>query len=159
MKVTFKTCITLSVFLLSCSWMSKPQPTLDEASWLLGTWKNKTSRGIIYENWRKISTQEYVGKSYKLNGQDTVLLETVRLIQEGDNLFYIPTVSNQNGGLPIRFHLQEQSASKLLFSNPEHDFPQYISYTHIEKDSLVAEIYGSINGKEQKRSFPMSRIQ
>jgi len=159
MKTSLKVTIIFGISLLFCSWVLKPQPTLDEASWLLGTWENKTSRGVIYENWRKISTQEYAGKSYKLNGQDTVLLETVRLIQEGDNLFYIPTVSNQNGGLPVRFSLQEQSPSKLVFTNPDHDFPQFISYTCISQDSLVAEIYGSLNGKVQKRSFPMSRIQ
>lgn len=159
MKTSLKVTIILGISLLFSSWVSKPQPTLDKASWLLGTWENKTSRGVIYENWCKLASEEYAGKSYKLNGQDTVVLETVRLLQEAGQLFYIPTVSNQNDGLPVRFSLQEQSPSKLVFANPEHDFPQFISYTRIGQDSLMAEIYGTLNGKVQKRSFPMRRLQ
>ena len=47
----------------------------------------------------------------------------------------------------------------IVFENPQHDFPQIISYTKINADSLVAEISGSKNGQELKQTFPMKRVK
>ena len=80
-------------------------------------------------------------------------------LQEQNNLFYIPNVNNQNGGLPVRFATKTVSDMELVFENPQHDFPQIISYTKINADSLVAEISGTINGKERKQTFPMKRVK
>lgn len=81
------------------------------------------------------------------------------MIQEKEGLVYIPTVKDQNVGLPIRFALASISNSQLVFENKEHDFPQMITYTQINSDSLVAEISGVENGKERKESFPMKRVK
>jgi hypothetical protein len=47
----------------------------------------------------------------------------------------------------------------MIFENPAHDFPQFISYTKITTDSLVAEISGTKNGQARKQRFPMKRIK
>src|SRR5690606_29225029 len=94
------------------------------------------------ESWTKTSDTEFAGKSYILKEKDTVIFETIRLVQEKDGLFYIPTVRNQNDNLPVRFALKAISDTEMVFENPKHDFPQIISYTKITSDSLVAEISG-----------------
>jgi hypothetical protein len=130
---------------------------IKKAQWLIGTWQNETSRGIIYEKWTQVNENELAGKSFFINENDTIVFETIRLIQELDGLFYIPMVKNQNEGLPVRFALQSISDSTMVFENPEHDFPQIITYTKMNADSLVAEISGINNGQERKRMFPMKR--
>jgi len=143
--------------IIFCSWTAHQQSDIKKAEWLIGTWENKTPRGSMYESWAKISDDELSGKSYMLKEKDTVVFETIRLVQEQNSLFYIPNVKNQNGGLPVRFATKTVSDMELVFENPQHDFPQIISYTKISKDSLVAEISGIINGKERKQTFPMIR--
>jgi hypothetical protein len=129
------------------------------AGWVLGTWENRTSRGSIFEEWTKISDDEYAARSYMIKNGDTVELESVSLVFENDSLFYIPTVSDQNEGQPVRFALNaNKSSDRLLFENPEHDFPQVISYMQIRADSLVAEISGISKGQERRVQFPMRRI-
>ncbi len=132
---------------------------IDKAQWLIGTWENNTQKGSIYETWSKINDNEFVGKSYLIQEKDTVIFENIRLTENEEGLFYIPIVKTQNEGLPVRFAAKEISASQLIFENPEHDFPQIISYTKISVDSLVAEISGSINGKVRKQVFPMNRVK
>jgi Domain of unknown function (DUF6265) len=145
--------------LIFCSWAAHQKTDIKKAEWLIGTWENKTPRGSMYESWAKISDDELSGRSYILKEKDTVVFETIRLVQENNSLFYIPQVKNQNGGLPVRFTAKTVSAMELVFENPQHDFPQIISYTKINPDSLVAEISGTINGKERKQSFPMKRMK
>lgn len=147
--------------LLFGSWKIQQQQ-IKKAQWLIGTWENPStgpSRGSIYENWKKTSDTELVGKSYILKEKDTIIFENIRLVQEQGELFYIPTVKNQNNELPVRFALKTISDEVLVFENPEHDFPQIISYTKINADSLVARISGIKNGQERSQSYPMKRIR
>ena len=142
-----------------CAWTTKQTNGLTKAAWLIGTWENKTPKGSIYETWNKVSANQFAGKSYIVKEKDTIVFETMRLVQEQDGLFYIPTVKNQNDGLPVRFASKTISETQLVFENPHHDFPQIISYTKITADSLVAEISGTKNGQERKQIFPMKRVK
>jgi hypothetical protein len=132
---------------------------IKQAEWLIGTWENKTQRGSVYETWNKVSNIELAGKSYIVKEKDTIVFENVKLIQIQDTLFCIPTVKNQNDGLPVRFAIKIISNTQLVFENRQHDFPQIISYTKINTDSLVAQISGIKNGQERKQLFPMKRVK
>ncbi len=142
-----------------CSWTFQQHNKIQKAEWLIGTWENKTQRGSIYETWEKINEFELSGKSYMLKEKDTIVFETVQLLEEKKSLFYIPKVKNQNGDLPVRFTAKIVSETELIFENQAHDFPQIISYTKITADSLVAEISGTKNGKERSQKFPMKRVK
>ena len=145
-----------ALFLLSS--LDQSQDHIKKAEWLTGTWENKSQRGSTYETWTKLTAYELSGKSYMVKGADTVIFETIRLVEERDSLFYIPVVKDQNKGLPVRFALKSATDDALVFENPEHDFPQLISYTRIKNDSLVAEIYGKKNGQERRVRFPMKKV-
>lgn len=142
-----------------CSWTIQHKNPIEKASWLIGTWENKTPKGSIYETWIRISDNEFSGKSYILKEKDTIIFETIRLVQEQDGLFYIPTVKNQNDGSAVRFALKSISDTAMVFANSQHDFPQIISYTRINTDRLVAEISGTNDGRTRKQTFPMNRMK
>lgn len=150
--------IASGLFILS-SWTMPQRDNIKIAEWLIGTWENKTSRGTIFENWNKVDENEFAGRSYMLREEDTVIFENIRLIQEEKGLFYAPVVKEQNKGQAVRFALKSISEMKIVFENPQHDFPQIISYSKISSDSLVAEIYGTKNGQFHKVRFPMKRVR
>lgn len=131
---------------------------IEKVAWLVGTWENRTANGSIYETWKKTSEKELFGKSYRLEDNDTAVFETIQVIEKESSLFFIPTVKNQNNALPIEFSLKAISENNFAFKNPDHDFPQVISYTRITPDSLVAEVSGTENGAERKLTFSMRRI-
>jgi signal peptidase I len=132
--------------------------TLSKAKWLEGTWENKTSRGSIYETWKRKNDTEFAGMSYIIKEGDTIVFENIQLVQNQKELYYIPTVKNQNEGLPIRFAAKTITESQLIFENLQHDFPQMISYTRINSDSLVAVISGIKNGQKRNQTFRMKRV-
>jgi hypothetical protein len=142
--------------LLACS-CTNPKNGLPK--WLLGTWKNETSRGTIFESWIEESDFEYVGVSYSLHNGDSTVFETIRIIKDGDSMLYVPTVKTQNNAQPVRFFAKSVTSDKLVFENPSHDYPQLITYRLISTDSLIAEISGKINGQERVKRFPMKRVK
>jgi len=80
------------------------------------------------------------------------------LMKENSDLFYVPKVKDQNNGQEVRFKGKIISQTQLVFENPEHDFPQMITYKKINADSLVAEISGTTNGKTEKQAFSLKRV-
>lgn len=144
---------------LLCSGKADPYEEIRKADWLLGTWANHTQRGIVYESWSRASESELSGRSYMLRGTDTVLFESVQILQEPGTLFYVPRVANQNNGQAVRFQLHQLLDDMMVFQNRDHDFPQWISYQRITPDSLVAVISGTKNGKIRRQTFPMKRVK
>lgn len=151
--------IAVAGLIVLFAYTMKQSSDINKAKWLIGTWENKTPKGNIYETWSKTSDIEFSGKSYVINEKDTITFENIQLVQEQDELFYIPIVKNQNNGLPIRFANKAISEKQLVFENLQHDFPQIISYTKISEDSLVAVISGTKNGQKLKQTFPMKRVK
>lgn len=142
-----------------CAWTIKQKNEIKKADWLIGTWENKTSKGSIYENWNRKNEYEFSGKSYILKEKDTIIFENIQIVQNNKELFYIPTVKNQNGGLPVRFKATKISENELIFENPQHDFPQMISYTKTGEKTLVAKISGTSKGQLRSQTFPMTRVK
>jgi hypothetical protein len=149
--------IAVACLLLCCSATRHADNDLARLSWLRGTWENNTQKGILYESWTQTSEYEMAAKSYMLKGEDSVLFELMRIVQERGSLAFISTVNNQNNNLPVRFVKMTITDTSVIFINPAHDFPQIISYTKIGQDSLLAEISGMVDTGFKKRSFPMKK--
>lgn len=138
------------------------QPTaktdIQKLEQLVGVWQSQSNQSIIYETWGKVSDKELRGKSYSLQGNDTIVYESIVLIAEGKSWALIPTVANQNNNKPIKFLALKLEDKVWTFENPQHDFPQTITYSLIDANNLVATISGSINGNMQNQQIKMKRV-
>ena len=98
-------------------------------NWLEGVWEMKLASGTSrLEIWKESDSNTLTGKGIKVSGKDSVLLESIDLVQKDDEYWYIPTVPDQNNGLPVHFRLVKEEGMKLIFENSLHDFPQRIIY-------------------------------
>lgn len=125
--------------------------------WLNGSWINKSMRQPVYENWSHLGEINWRGVSFKINSQDTVVLEKMELRKRDDGYYFIPTVSDQNNNLQVLFKIDSCAEGYFRARNDTHDFPQVIIYKRILSDSLVAQISGNINGQNKSIFFPMKR--
>lgn len=134
---------------------------IPKIKWLVGSWKmDLGAKGAVVEQWKYINDSFLQGKSFfvKSNG-DSIQQESVALVYSKKSMFYIPTVNGQNNNQPVRFKLTSFKNNTLVFENPEHDFPQKITYQLQSKDKLLAGISGNKKGKFKKENYPMARIQ
>ncbi len=98
-------------------------------SWLPGTWEMKYKNGSSrLEIWKKKTDTTFSGTGLRINGADTILLESIELVFKDDTYWYIPTVPDQNDALPVPFKLSSFGQFHATFENEEHDFPQRIVY-------------------------------
>jgi len=136
-----------------------PEPTHEihrQAAWLLGRWENNSDQGNLSEIWKKQNDSLYHGASYFVIAGDTVFSESIELFEKDGEVNYV--VSGVEGNEdPVPFKLKSSNESRLVFENPQHDFPQTITYTH-KGDSVIAVISGKQNGKPKKEYFRMKKI-
>jgi hypothetical protein len=155
--------ITLTLLLLvivSCkNSESNEKEKIKTANWLLGKWENKSVDGRLSENWKHLNDSTFQAESFFIKEKDTLHFEKITLQQNGENLIYSATVKGQNNDKPVSFKMTSETDKKLVFENPKHDYPQKITYTLINKDSLVAEISGIQLGKPSSEKFGMKKLE
>jgi len=132
---------------------------INSVKWLIGKWQHTAEGKIYFEHWRQENDSTLSAVSGAIKGTDTAIQETVVLQQKGSELFYIPTVKDQNEGKSVSFRLTSATASDFIFENTTHDFPQMITYSKKSATSLLARISGKSNGKEHEEYFPMDKVE
>lgn len=141
-----------------CKKTVSEQNKLEQASWLIGSWVHADKDGKLKEKWRADNDSLYRGWAYFIKGSDTLHREQVRLFLEKSRLCYEATVKGQNNNLPIRFYEETAHHNALVFSNPQHDYPQKISYKKITADSLIITLTGKQQGKASTETYAMKRL-
>lgn len=153
----------LCIGLLSAACHTSPPKSADadlsQVEWLLGEWQAVMPDGILVESWSRKDETAFSGRGFFIAGQDTFPAETMTLQKSGKTLQYVPVVKGQNEGKAVVFTLTSVTKDQVVFENPAHDFPQKITYTHISKDSLRAEISGKIKGETRTEGVGMRKIQ
>jgi hypothetical protein len=85
----------------------------------------------------------------------TTEYEFVVLKEQDGRLAYEAHPSQQAGAV---FLSREVTEARVVFENPDHDFPQRVGYEKQGADSLLAWIEGSQNGRTRRVDFPYRRV-
>ncbi|MDR7211923.1 DUF6265 family protein [Flavobacterium piscis] len=152
----FQKITLLALILIAVSCQKKETAEKDKikaADWLIGNWQNTSPDGVLTENWQKLNDSTFSATSYFIKGKDTLHFESIILAQKGETLTYKATVKGQNNDKPVDFPSTSETENKLIFENPQHDYPQKITYTKGANNTLTAEISGKLQGKLTTERF------
>jgi CubicO group peptidase (beta-lactamase class C family) len=138
--------------------MGLPKVTVNDLSWLMGTWKHETATSTTFESWRKASDKTLEGESWRVNKatQQKVFGESILLAEMGDGVFYLPKTSDNP--LPVAFKLNTSNAKEIVFENPQHDFPQKISYKLNADGTVTALVEGVEKEQARKLEFKYAKV-
>lgn len=148
--------LIVAVWLTGSPAAQSPMPTrtIADAAWLAGCWIQQSETRQYDEQWMQPAGGTMIGMSRTVTRGKTPAWEYLQLREEGSDVFYVATPSNQ---AQARFKLTDARDGFLRFENPEHDFPQVITYTRRADGSLLAQISGPMNGQTRTIDFPMRR--
>jgi CubicO group peptidase (beta-lactamase class C family) len=134
-----------------------PKITVNDFSWLLGTWKHESATSTTYESWRKLSDKTLEGESWRVNKttQQKVFGEALLLAEMGGEIFYLPKTSDNP--MPVAFKLTQSNAQEVVFENPKHDFPQKIHYKLNADGTVTARVEGQLGGQQRQIEFRYSK--
>jgi hypothetical protein len=126
----------------------EPPPALP--AWLTGCWQSTRGDVIIEEQWMAPRARSMVGMSRTTRGAVMVGFELVVVRMLDGQLVYEAHPSNQPSAT---FRLEDATDTTIVFTNPEHDFPQRIGYERTRADSVRAWIDGTVDGTVRTVTF------
>ena len=89
------------------------------------------------------------------SGRETSF-EFMRIVESRDGgLIFTAMPSGQD---EADFKAIDIGIDKVVFENPDHDFPQRVIYELAGKNRLIGRIEGVMDGEHRSIDFPMTRI-
>ncbi len=125
---------------------------LDALAWLAGCWQGEGGGGKNEECWVAPKGGVMLGISRVISEQDAVaqegrskdtMFEFLRIAAHGAGLAYF---ASPRGRSAVAFPLVESGDGFAVFANPEHDFPQRLTYRR-DGDAMTARIEAQRDGE------------
>ncbi len=123
---------------------------------LPGIWEGIQGDGVYHEEWSSVDESSLQGRAYLIRKGEITNQEKLSIIVDNGEIYYVAEVSHN--AAPVRFRLTSSSDDVFVFENPEHDFPQKITYDLTASGQLLATIEAEKNGKTKKIEFRLQKI-
>lgn len=138
--------------LLACT-SNKTDLQLRDMEWLEGTWQAVSGTYTLAETWTKSSSNTISGSVEEKSANAGAYHENLSIRQLPDGI----TLVSNTGGQNVVFHLVSNNKDSLVFENPEHDFPNKLTYIHKETKMMLVLVEGKLNGKDSKEQILLVR--
>lgn len=138
--------VMLAVALSVSAGEDPPLPEILELSWLAGAWQGVMGDATIEEHWLEPVADSMLGVNRTVANGKMVGFELLRIAVRDQDLYYLASPGGRHP--PTAFRLVDLGDARAVFENPEHDFPQRITYWR-DGDTLHARIEGSNDGRPQ----------
>lgn len=132
----------LALLVCGASSATSPGASAPDTGFLQGSWCSTADGETIEETWLAPQAGETIGLSRTVRDGKVVSFEFMRIARRSGKLQYL---AQPGGRAPTAFELAHAGVDRLVFENPEHDFPQRIEYAK-QGSSLLAVISGPGKG-------------
>jgi len=128
---------------------------VDRVAWLQGCWEVASNGRTIEEQWTAPRGGVMLETGRTVRDGRLVEYEFVVLREDGDRLAYEAHPSGQPSAV---FHARELTDGRVVFENPDHDFPQRVGYERRGAETLAAWIEGTVSGRDRRVDFLYGRV-
>jgi hypothetical protein len=146
--------MSLMIALAVAALQAAPASTPD-LSWLAGYWLDCSSGREASETWSDPRAGLIVGHTVTVrNGRSGFESARIGPLSDGALAYFA-----QPGGAPATvFRLVDSGPQRVVFANPDHDFPQRIIYERAG-DTLSARIEGAVGDENRSVQWRFNRAE
>ncbi len=116
--------------------------SVDDLAWMSGCWRSERTTTLLEECWLPPRSGMMIGVN-RTSGEKGYSFEFLRIVDEDDAVVYLASPSGKEA---VPFRATELGERRVVFTNPEHDFPQRIAYW-LEDDRLHARVEAEVDGE------------
>ncbi len=128
-------------------------PKASALEWMTGTWVARSESSTVTESWVGPGNGMMVAANLSTWKSGRKFFEFLRIGETAEGLSYY---ASPGGKTPVEFRMKELAERKVVFENPQHDFPQRILYWR-EGEQLVARVEGTAAGKDKREEWRFER--
>jgi hypothetical protein len=127
---------------------------LDDLAWMKGTWVGHSKTVRAEEHWTAPAGGLMLCMHRDVVEGHRTSFEFLRIVERGDSIVFIAMPNARN---ETPFPLKTLAGKRVVFENPEHDYPQRIIYWQDKPGMLGARTEGTINGKLESEEFSWTK--
>jgi hypothetical protein len=151
--------ITLCLLLAGTAQGAEPEEVLASMTWLEGAWLGSTEEGL----WEAVYSGPRGGTILSLNKQivdgRAVLIEFEQfLVHEGEVVVF-PSPGGRRADVHFTLTEHDAEARRAVFENPQHDFPQILTYHRHADDRLRIEVQARRDGGVFGFTIDLTRVE
>ncbi len=124
-------------------------------TWMTGSWQGHVNGVQMEEHWTSAAGGLMLGTHRDVRPNKKTFFEFLRIEEKDGKLTYLAMPAGQP---PTSFPLKTLTSTKVVFENPEHDFPQRVIYWRDGK-KLCAKVEGTLKGKPESEQWCWSRMK
>ncbi|MEO1203319.1 MAG: DUF6265 family protein [Pseudomonadota bacterium] len=128
---------------------------IERLAWLAGCWTYDGRDPGSVEHWLPPAGGAMLAVSRVIKGGRMVSYEFLRVEETRDGTLRL--IAAPVGQATTAFDLADIDTRSVAFENPDHDFPQRISYRLVGDDRLQARAEADNDGETVGIDFPMTR--
>jgi hypothetical protein len=151
MRVT--TAVLLAVLVLSDATAADDVTAL---AWMAGCWASEKGEAGSVEHWLPPAGGTMLGVSRTVKNGQTVEFEFMQVRLSSDHRLVL--IAIPSGQKEAAFISSSVGKDSVTFENPDHDFPQKVSYRLEPGGRLIGRIEGDRGGTPRSIEFPMRRV-
>jgi hypothetical protein len=129
-------------------------PKIEDLAWMAGTWLGDDEGTAAEEHWIPPRGGAMLGVHRDVREGRMVFFEFLRIELVEGKLTYL---ASPRGRPATAFPAKSVEPRKVVFENPQHDFPQRILYWLDAQGALHARIEGPRGGKESAKEWVWRR--
>jgi len=133
---------------------SKADTQLADLGWMAGQWIGVQDGVETDEAWLEPRGNSMLGIHRDTKDGKTASFEFLRIASTAEGITFW---ASPQGKPATPFRLKEMKGKRVVFENPEHDFPQRIIYWLDGDDSLHARIEGTYKGQPASEEWTWKR--
>lgn len=123
--------------------------------WMSGSWGAVIDGVRMEEHWTTPAAGMMIGMHRDVFPSGKGFFEFLRLEEGPDGPVYLAAPMGRE---PTPFHMVEIGHQRAVFANPEHDFPDRITYRMNGNDTLCARAEGLQDGERSSREWCWNRL-
>lgn len=146
--------VLLSLSFTAIAAFAETDTSLESLRWMTGSWYGTVDGVAMEEHWLEPKGGIMLGVHRDIISPSKTAFEFLRIAQSKEGVGYL---ASPGGNPATRFALEKIDGERVVFSNPDHDFPQRVIYWRKAPDTLCARVEGMINGKQQGEQWCWNR--
>lgn len=134
---------------------ARPAATLADLSWMAGAWGGKDGGTTMEEHWTTAGGRLMIGMHRDVFPSGKSFFEFLRIEEREDGLVFVALPGGKGA---TEFRMTEIAAGRVVFENPQHDFPRRILYWAGEDGRLHARVEGPTKTGEREEEWAWERL-
>jgi hypothetical protein len=128
---------------------------LQDLRWMAGCFEMRSKDRLVEEQRMDVRAGSMLGMARTTTPGGLGEYELTLIREKGGKIVF---EAHPSGQPAAEFTATVVGADSVIFSAPEHDYPQIVGYRRSGRDSVVAWIDGQAHGKSQRVEFPYRRV-